>query len=32
MVRAGGFLVLPWEEKLFTQVGVAGILFYSIEG
>jgi len=32
MVRAGGFLVLPWEEKLFTEVGAAGILFYSIEG
>ncbi len=32
IVRAGGYLVLPWEEKLFTEVGAAGILFYSLGG
>jgi hypothetical protein len=31
VVKAGGVLVLPWEEELFTEVGAAGILFYSLE-
>jgi hypothetical protein len=31
VVKAGGYLVLPWEEELFTEVGAAGILFYSLE-
>jgi hypothetical protein len=32
LVKAGSLLVLPWEEKSFTDVGAAGILLYSIDG
>ena len=31
MVKAGSLLVLAWEEQLFTEVGAAGILLYSVE-
>jgi len=31
LARVGSFLVVPWEEQSFTQVGAAGILFYKIE-
>ena len=31
LARFGGFLVAPWEEVRFTDVGAAGILFYPVD-
>jgi hypothetical protein len=32
LLSAGSLLVVPWEQRSFTQVGAAGILLYKIEG
>ena len=31
IVKAGGLFLIPWEEARFTDVGAAGLLFYTVE-
>ena len=32
LVKAGDFLVVPWEESSFTDVGRAGIMLFRLDG
>ena len=32
IVKAGDFLVVPWEESSFTDVGRAGIMLFRLDG